>query len=87
MTKKIAVCVFIFSLIVFLIAWGVMGLKIFARHDYDITALAYVGAACLPFIFGSLLVFRFIDEKCPHCGKLRTSSGEYCPHCGKKIEK
>ena len=82
--KKIAWYVFVISLLTFIIAWGVMGVKIFA-NDYDITALAYIGAVCLPFIFGSLLVIKAAGAKCPHCGKLRASSGDFCPHCGKKL--
>ena len=84
--KKIAIWVFVVSLVVFLIVWGVMGIKIFT-HDYDITALAYIGGACIPFIFGSLAVFKAIGAKCPHCGKIRLENGVYCPHCGKKQEK
>ena len=74
----------IVSGLVFLIVWGVAGVKIL-DHDYDIEREAYIGAACLPLLFGGVLYFR-LQRKCPHCGKLRESSGAYCPHCGKKID-
>ena len=82
--KKAAWIVFVLSLLIFIIAWGVMGIKIFT-HDYDITALAYIGGACIPLIFGSLLIIKLIGAKCPHCGKFRAASGDFCPHCGKKL--
>lgn len=84
--KKIAWWILAVSLIVFIIAWGVMGVKIFT-NDYDITTLAYIGAACLPLILGSVLIIRFLGSRCPHCGKQRAFSGAYCPHCGRKIDK
>lgn len=60
--KKAAWCVFAVSLIVFILDWGVMGVKIFT-NDYDITTLAYIGAACLLLILISTLMIR-----CQHCG-------------------
>lgn len=84
--KKIAWYVFALSLIVFIIAWGVMGVKI-STNDYDITTLAYIGAICLPLLLISALVIRFTGNRCPHCGKQRAFLGEFCPHCGKKIDK
>lgn len=85
MKKKIAWWVFAAALVVFLIDWGVMGIRIFT-NDYDIIPLAYLGAVCLPLIFGSLVVIRWSGLSCPHCGKTSLSSGAYCPHCGKKRE-
>lgn len=83
--KKIAWWILAVSLIVFIIAWGVMGVKIFT-NDYDITALACMGAVCLPLILISALIIRFMGRRCPHCGKQRAFSGVYCPHCGRKID-
>ena len=83
--KKAAWTIFVLSLLIFLIVWGVMGIKIFGQGDYDVTALAYIGAACLPFIFGSLIAIKLTGAKCPYCGKFRAVSGDFCPHCGKKL--
>ena len=84
--KKTAWYVFAISLVVFIIAWGVMGVKIFT-NDYDITILAYIGAICLPLILISALVIRFTGNRCPHCGKQRAFSGAFWPHCGQEIDK
>lgn len=82
--KKVISWAYTVSIIVLIIDWAVMGLKIFT-NDYDILVEAYIGCAC----FGILMVcsfYRIFSNKCPHCGKLRVSGGEYCSYCGKKID-
>ena len=81
--KKIATWAAFTAFIIFLIDWGVIGLKLL-DGNYDITSGAYIGAACL----GVMLVCavcRLFSSKCPHCGKLTQSNGNYCPYCGKEI--
>ena len=82
--KKIAIGAAVISLIVFVIAWGVMGLEIF-DGDYDIEMLVYIGATAWIVLLVSLVVLRWDHWKCPHCGKVRWTNGRYCAHCGKEI--
>ena len=85
MMKKTAVWLAVISITVFVIAWGVMGLKIF-NNDYLITSETYTGLISLIVFFICILYIKFTD-RCPHCGKLRQSFGKYCPHCGKEIDR
>ena len=73
--KRITTCVLIIALIVFIIDWGIIGVKLL-DGNYDIITEAYIGAAC----FGAMLicaVCKAFTNKCPHCGKLIQSNGKY----------
>ena len=72
------------AFIVFLIDWGIMGLKLL-DNNYNITIEAYIGFACWIIIFASIFC-RIFTNKCPYCGKLRITNGVYCSYCGKKID-
>lgn len=81
--KRITTWVLIIALIIFIIDWGIIGVKLL-DGNYDIITEAYIGAAC----FGVMLicaVCKAFTNKCPHCGKLIQSNGKYCPHCGKEV--
>lgn len=82
--KKAAAWGMAVALTVFVVDWGVMGVKIFT-HDYDILAEAWIGAVCLAIML-VCAIGRLLGSKCPHCGKPRLTSGAYCAHCGKQIE-
>lgn len=82
--KKIVTWLTVISIIVFLIDWGVMGIKIL-DNDYNITAEAYIGAFCI-LILLFCLIYRIFSTKCPHCKKLLLQKVKYCPHCGKEIK-
>ena len=81
--KKTAKVLAAISLAVFVIAWGVMGLKIL-DNNYLITAEAYSGLISLVIFFVCTMYLKFTN-RCPHCGKTRQSFGKYCPYCGKEI--
>ena len=81
--KKIAKWVAAISVIVFIIAWGIMGLKI-VDNDYNITVEAYVGLISLVVLLVSVLYIK-ITNRCPHCGKAKQTFGKYCPYCGKEL--
>lgn len=81
--KKIMFWISIVASIVVVIDWGIIGLKLL-DGNYDITAGAYVGLACI-LIIAVCAVYKVFHNKCPHCGKLLQLNGKYCPHCGKKI--
>ena len=81
--KKVAVWFAVISITIFVIAWSIIGLKIF-DHNYDFITEAYIGYGSLAVFFASLLCFR-ISNRCPHCRRMKTSFGKYCPYCGKEI--
>ena len=82
--KKIFPWVFLSALVVFLIAWGVMGVKLL-DGNYDITAESYAGAGCIV-VMVICWVVKLFSNRCPHCGNLRQTMGAYCSYCGKKID-
>lgn len=81
--KKVAKYLAVISIVVFVIAWGIMGLKLL-DNDYHITAEAYIGLISIVVCFICILYVRF-SSRCPHCGKLKQTFGKYCPYCGKEI--
>lgn len=81
--KKIAKLLAVISFIVFVVAWGIMGLKIL-DSNYLITTEAYIGLISLVTFFFCILYVKFTN-RCPHCGKTKQSFGKYCPYCGKEI--
>lgn len=81
--KRIAIWLSAASMIVFIIAWGVIGLKLL-DGNYDITAGVYIGLASLV-VFGVCGFYLKLTNRCPHCGKTKQSFGKYCPYCGKEI--
>ena len=83
--KKVATWVAVIAFIIFVLDWGVIGLKLL-DGNYDILGGAYIGLACLIAIIGCA-VYKVFSNKCPYCGKMLHSTGKYCPHCGKSIEK
>ena len=83
--KKTATWILVAALLIFIIDWGVMGIKII-ENDYNITVESYIGAACIV-VIAVCCFCRIFGNKCPHCGKIRITDGDYCSYCGKKIEK
>ena len=81
--KKIAKWLAVISSVVFVIAWGIMGLK-FLDNDYLITTEAYTGFICFVVFLICVLYVKFTNC-CPHCGNPKQSFGKYCPYCGKEI--
>ena len=75
----------ILSLLIFVILWGVIGLKIY-DGDFDFILEAYIALACAGLGLASLLGWKLLGSKCPHCGKIRLTGGKYCPYCGGKTE-
>lgn len=81
--KKVRPWILAITFFIAVIAWGVMGFKLYSG-DYNITMEAYITGACLIVILICALSKLFTD-KCPHCGKIRVSNGKYCPYCGKEL--
>lgn len=86
--KKATTWIIVVTLLAFVIAWGVMGIKLL-DGNYDITIEAYIGLISIIIFFVSVCIKRFSNSKikCPHCGKLRWDEGKYCSYCGKEIQK
>ena len=82
--RKAATLVLLITFIIFIIVFGIMGLKIL-DDNYEIFTEACIGAVCLGVIFVCILI-RTLGNKCPHCGKPILTNGEYCTYCGKKIK-
>ncbi len=81
--KKTVNWILFAAILVMVITWGVVGLSI-ANGDYEaVTPGAYIVLVCLIVSLICILYKRF-NDKCPHCGKMYSGSGEYCSHCGKK---
>ncbi len=81
--KKVAKWLTVISFVVFVIAWGIMGLKIL-DNNYLITTEAYIGLVSFIVFFVCALYVK-LTNRCPHCGKTKQSFGQYCPYCGKEI--
>ena len=82
--KKITIWGLVIAFTIFVIDWGIIGLKLL-DGNYDITTGSYIGAICWGVIL-VCIVCRAFSNKCPHCGKLKQTSGKYCPYCGKEIK-
>ena len=81
--KRIIKWLAVISSVIFVIAWGVMGLKLL-DNDYLITTEAYIELISLIVLFICIIYIKFTN-RCPHCGKTKQSFGKYCPYCGKEI--
>ena len=81
--KKIAVWLAVISILVFIITWGITGVKIL-DHDYNFITEAYIAYGSLVIFFVCFIYVRS-TYRCPHCGKSKIFFGKYCPYCGKEI--
>lgn len=82
--KKIFFWTSIGSIIIFLIVWGIIGLKLL-NGNYEITIEAYISFVLFIIFFISLIGYKLSSSRCPYCGKIRLTDGDYCSYCGKKI--
>jgi len=82
--KKIMTWTALTAFVIFLVVWGVVGLKLL-DGDYDITAWVYIALVCwiVMIVCG---LYRAFCRKCPHCGKHLLTEGKYCPHCGQIVK-
>lgn len=81
--KKWAGWLAVTAFLVFVIDWGVMGVKLL-DGNYDISAEAYIGLISIVVCLSCILYIRFA-HRCQHCGKTIPFYGKYCLHCGKEI--
>ena len=85
--KKVCVCLAIISAIVLFITLGVVGGKLL-DENYDTTAEVIITGISFVIFLGSVVCYKFIGSRCPHCGKVNDTllgKSKFCPHCGKEI--
>ena len=85
--KKVCVWLSIISAIVLLITWGVVGVKLL-DNNYDFMTEVYITGAFVFILLGSIVCYKFIGIRCPHCGMINDSlfsKAKFCPHCGKEL--
>lgn len=82
--KQVRLWLSIITSIILIVSWGIIGVKIFdGNYNFAVEAYIALGSLIVLVVCGISKVFT---DKCPHCGKVRSSTGKYCPHCGKEIE-
>ena len=85
--KKVCVCLAIISAIVLLITFCVVGVKLL-DGNYDTIFEAYITGASLIICLGSIVGYKLIGSRCPHCGRINDTllgKSRFCPHCGKEL--
>ena len=81
--KKVAVWLAVISILVFVVSWGIIGLKIL-DNDYEFLTEVYIAYGSLAVLFCCIICVRIMN-RCPHCRKIKQPFGKYCPYCGKEI--
>ena len=85
--KKVCLWLAIISAIVLFITLGVVGGKLL-DENYDTTAEVIITGISFVVFLGSVVCYKFIGSRCPHCGKVNDTllgKSKFCPHCGKEI--
>lgn len=83
--KKTVTCVQNITFFVFCVDWAVLGIKMFLIGNGSVIVEICIAIVCAV-IMSVCLWIKKISSKCPHCGKISDSGGEFCPHCGKTIK-
>ena len=85
--KKVCIWSAIISAIVILITWGVVGVKLL-DGNYDTIIEAYITGVFALILLGSIVGYKLIGSRCPHCGRINDTllgKSKFCPHCGKEL--
>ena len=85
--KKVCFWLAIISAIVLFITLGVVGVKLL-DGNYDTNVEVIITGISFVIFLGSVVCYKFIGSRCPHCGKVNDTllgKSKYCPHCGKEI--
>ena len=85
--KKVCVWLAIISAIVLFITLGVVGGKLL-DGNYDTTAEVIITGISFVIFLASVVCYKFIGSRCPHCGKINDTllgKSKFCPHCGKEL--
>lgn len=81
--KKISIWLLGISFAIFVITWGIIGIKIL-DNNYEFTTEAYIAYSSLA-VFFICLIYERCTYRCPHCNRINQVFGKYCPYCGKEI--
>ena len=82
--KKTVLWISIAASVIVFIDLAVMGIKLF-NGNYSIKAEAVITLLSLAALFICNII-RIFSHKCPYCGKLLVTNGNFCPHRGKKTD-
>ena len=85
--KKLCLWLAVISAIVLFITLGVVGVKLL-DGNYDTTAEVIITGISFVIFLGSVVCYKFIGSRCPHCGKFNDTllgKSKFCPHCGKEL--
>ena len=85
--KKLCLWLAVISAIVLFITLGVVGVKLL-DGNYDTTAEVIITGISFVTFLGSVVCYKFIGSRCPHCGKVNETllgMSKFCPHCGKEL--
>ena len=85
--KKVCIWLAIISAILLFITLGVVGGKLL-DENYDTTAEVIITGISFVIFLGSVVCYKFIGSRCPHCGKVNDTllgKSKFCPHCGKEL--
>ena len=85
--KKVCVWLAIISAIVLFITLGVVGEKLL-DGNYDTTVEVIITGISFVVFLVSVVCYKFIVNRCPHCGKVNDTllgKSKFCPHCGKEL--
>ena len=85
--KKACVWSAVASTVILLITWGVVGVKLL-DGNYDTIAEVYITMVFSIILLASIVGYKLIGSRCPHCGKINDSlfgKSKFCPHCGKEL--
>ena len=84
--KKVCIWLAVISAIVLLITLGVVGVKLLdGNYDTNVEVII-TGVSLVIFLF-SVVRYKFIVNRCPHCGKVNDTllgKSKFCPYCGKE---
>ena len=85
--KKVCFWLAIISAIVLFITLGVVGVKLL-DGNYDTTAEVIITGISFVVFLGSIVGYKLIGSRCPHCGKVNDTllgKSKFCPRCGKEL--
>ena len=85
--KKVCIWLAIISAIVLFITLGIVGVKLL-DGNYDTNVEVIITGVSLVTFLASVVCYKFIGSRCPHCGKVNDTllgKSKFCPHCGKEL--
>ena len=83
--RKIILWSAVVAFIIFIIDWGIIGLKIY-DGNYEFLVEAYIGLVCVVVMLIGLLC-KVFGNKCPYCKKILQVDAKFCSYCGKDVSK